>query len=191
MARILDFPPNWFSSPVSKEHHHLPFMQEAYKCFFYSCCFLFPHISHPIHYKSCRLNLQKYILIFFGVSLFLICLNHLGLSHWPLSNFAWIILVQKSSQRGLPLLSLSSAPSYSVPSLEATVGTYFLDIASQSWFMQALVNMHVLYIVLFFLNTCFHLPISWSSRYVSTYRISTSFQWLHHSLFNQAFLDEH
>lgn len=153
MARILDFPPNWFSSPVSKGHHHLPFTQETYKCFvfffFNSCCFLFPHISHPIHYKSYRLNLEKYILIFLEY-LFFICLNHLGLSHWPLSNLAWIILVQKSSQRGFPLLSLSLAPSYSVPSLEATLSTYFLDIAFQSWFMQAPVNMHVLYIVLFF-----------------------------------------
>lgn len=66
MARILAFLPNWFSSPVSKGHHHLPFIQETYKWFFffYSCCFLFPHISHPIHYKSYRLNLEKYILIF-------------------------------------------------------------------------------------------------------------------------------
>lgn len=165
---------------------------------FYSCCFLFPHISHPIHYKSYRLNLEKYILIFLEY-LFFICLNHLGLSHWPLSNLAWIILVQKSSQRGFPLLSLSSAPSYSVPSLEATLSTYFLDTAFQSWFMQAPVNMHVLYIVLFFLNIwcyrcfcnfLFHLLISWSSCYVSTYRISNSFQWLYKSLFNRSFLGE-
>lgn len=49
--------------------------------------------------------------------------------------------VQKSPQRGLPL---SSAAGYSVPSLKATDGTYFLHTVSfQRWFICSLAQMYV------------------------------------------------